>query len=140
MFFSPLLVILFYQKSYKSCLWIAFFCGLFLDLLTSDIRLGLHAMNYVMTTAILYPQRRNFFSDNLSTLPVMTFLFSFLSTAIQIIQIYAMQKENVSLGLWIIFDLIKIPIYDAGYAFAVFVIPAIIFGAPSRKGKDYFQG
>lgn len=138
MFFVPFLIILFYQKSYLTCLWISFGCGLILDLLSSKTHFGLFALNYTLTTWILYERRRNFFGDNLSTLPIMTFFFSVITTVIQYGLMY-MFENNFHLSFkWIVSDLLVMPLADSTYAFILFILPSFILGKTPRRGSDYF--
>lgn len=138
-FFAPFLVILYYRKSYLFCLWSALFCGLAFDLLVSDTRFGFHAIAYCLTTGILYGQRRNFFADSISTMPLMTFFFSFLATAIQAILLYIFEQRVEFSWRWAFTDLICMPAYDALFAFTWFILPAICFGRRPRRGSDYFM-
>lgn len=136
-FFAPFLITAYYQKSYASCLWLSFFCGLILDLLSSSF-IGLHALNYCLITGLLFPQRRHFFADNLSTLPIMVFFFSFLSTLFEAILIHT-YDSSLTLSLkWIFIDLFLMPCFDAIYAFGCFIFPFFAFGKKRRRGKDYF--
>lgn len=137
-FFAPFFIVSCYQKPLKKCLWYAFACGVFLDLLSSSGRLGLHALDYCVTVSILYPQRRHFFADSISTLPMMTFCFSVLSTLIMAILLYSIESYNVFSWAWIATDLFYWSTIDAGYAFLCFVLPALLFNKPRRRGKDYF--
>lgn len=137
-FFAPFLIVLYYQKSYLACLWASFFCGLILDLLSADTRFGIHALEYCLTTAILYGQRRNFFSDSLVTLPLMTFFFSVVATVIEWVASYIFGNEIGVTWQWMVTDLLYMPAWDAACAFLLFILPVFIFGKPPRRGKDYF--
>jgi rod shape-determining protein MreD len=139
MFFAPFLIILFYQKPFLTCLWISLLCGLLLDLLSSHVRIGMYAIDYCLTTWILYQQRRNFFADSLSTLPLMTFFFSVLATILQLGLIYVFQQKVIVSWQWVFTDLIYMPVFDALFAFSFFVLPAALIGKRPRRGKDYFM-
>lgn len=122
MYFVPFLVILFYQKSFAYCLWLSFFCGLIIDLLSVQPPFGFYACNYTLATAIVYQQKRNFFADHLSTLPIMTFLFSCTATILEVIFLYIF-GTHVSLGLqWVFSDLFIMPASDALFAFLWFIL------------------
>lgn len=124
-FFAPFLVISYYQKPRTTALWLSFFCGLFLDLLSPYPRLGILALNYCLTTFILYSQKFNFFEDKLSTLPFMTFLFAFISTLIQAV-LYSIFVSSIDISFsWIVADLGLFPLYDAIFAFACFNLPGL---------------
>lgn len=137
-FFAPFLIIVCYQKTLPGALWIALGCGLVLDLLSAYNRLGLNAIDYCLTLALLYPQRRNFFADSLSTLPIMTFLFSSVSTLIMAIMLYVVEMKSIISWAWVFSDLLLLPAADALFSYVFFIVPAYIFGKPQRRGKDYF--
>lgn len=138
LFFSPFLITALYQKPIPTALCLALLCGFILDLLSSSPRLGIHALDFCVTLAILYKQQRNFFADSLSTLPFMTFLFSMISTAIFGLLVYTIEMQNIISLRWIFTDLLLMPVADAGYAFVVFILPALFFGKRRLSGKDYF--
>lgn len=137
-FFAPYLIVLLYKRPLINCLWGALGCGLLIDALSAYQHLGLHALNYTLTLALLYRQRRHFFADSPSTLPIMTYLFSAVSTAIQIPLLYVFEQKLRINSHWIRTDLLLMPLFDAVYAFCVFILPFWVFGKPRLKGKDYF--
>lgn len=134
----PFLVIAFYQKSLVQCLWLGLGCGLFLDALSSNTHLGIHALAYCFTVFCLHPLRKIFFADSLSTLPIMTFLFSFLTTFSIALLLYSIEMQNVFSWTWLSTDLFLMPLTDSLYAYIFFVIPSMIFSKPQRRSKDYF--
>lgn len=138
-YFVPFLVITIYQKPLTTCLWYAIICGLVIDLLSDGTRLGFYSMNYALTTFVLYPQRKNFFSDSITTLPLMSFFFSFISTAIEIAYRYSTGNLPLLNVQWAFTDLLIMPTADGMYAFIVFILPFAIFGKKQRKGTDYFM-
>lgn len=138
LFFAPLIIILYYQKSYSFCLWISLICGLILDILSSFNHLGIFALNFSVTTALLYGYRRNFFADSLTTLPLMTFFFSVIFTIFQSILIYTFEGKLILSWKWFMTDLILLPAGDAVFGFACFIFPHFLLGRRPRRGKDYF--
>ena len=139
MFFAPFLVVLYYQKSYINCLWCSLLAGLLLDLLAAPMRLGLYAVCYCLATGLLYNQKRHFFADSLSTLPLMTFFFSVVATSIEFGWVFMFEMPISFSWRWFLTDLVYLPSLDAAYAFGVFILPAVLFGKPRRLGKDYFS-
>lgn len=137
-FFAPFLIISIYRKNLSTSLWMGLLCGLIMDLLSSHPRLGIHALNFCITLLVLYPQKRNFFADSLTTLPIMTFLFASFSTLIMVFLVYGLEMNGVLSWHWVITDLLIMPAADAVYAFCCFILPGLIFGKPRRSGKDYF--
>jgi rod shape-determining protein MreD len=137
-FFVPFLIILYYQRPFLNCLWFSFLCGMILDLLSSHPRLGVFTVSYCLTTALLFGQRRNFFADSVTTMPIMTYFFCFLSTLLQAVLIYIFDRGlSLSWG-WVIADLFLMPVLDACYAFGLFILPSFLFGKPQKRGKEYF--
>lgn len=137
LFFAPFLVVMYYQKSLSLCLYFSFLCGIILDLLSTSF-IGLHALNFCLVTIFLYSRQRNFFSDNLSTLPLMTFFFSLLSTLLDALLIHTFESTFPFSLKWVFADVFIMPALDASYAFVCFILPFYAFGKRRRRGKDYF--
>lgn len=135
-YFAPFLIIVYYKYSLSKSLWLSLLCGLSIDLFSSYPRLGISAINYCLTSAFLYHQKRHFFEDRLSTLPIMTCLFSFFSTFLQAI-ILSIFDNSINFSLyWIFTDLLIMPIIDSFYAFMLFTLPGIFMPKPSKR--EYF--
>ena len=122
-YFVPYLVISFYQLPRHAVLWRAYFSGIIIDLLSSSPLFGLTSLNYSIVCWVLYGQTRNFFEDKPSTLPLMTFLFSFLSTLFSAITLLFFKDPITFSGTWIVTDLIGMSLADAFYALLVFSLP-----------------
>ncbi len=137
-YFAPFLIIVFYQKKLVSSLWYALLCGLIIDILSPQTRFALHALTFCVTSAVIYPQRRHFFADNISTLPIMTFLFSLTSTAIYFVLVNMYQTQLAISLQWIFTDLILMPAADSLYGFTLFLLPFLLIGKRPKKGKEYF--
>lgn len=137
-FFSPFIIILFYQKSLSTTLWWALLCGLIVDLFNADTHLGLHAASYCVAAMLLYSQSRNFFSDTPSTLPIMSYLFSVVATVAYMGFIYIFEKKIVFTFGFVLTDLVYMPAFDALYAFCIYVLPFYCISRRPRKGQDYF--
>lgn len=132
-FYAPFLIFFFYKKNLSPSLWMAFVCGAIMDLVTSPDMFGTYIFNYCVTTLILHSQRKNFFEDSSSTLPIMTFLFALISTLILVISFEAIGKGlNLSFS-WIITDLLIMPFFDSLYAFLCFSI-----FMPRSSQREYF--
>ncbi|MCP5508098.1 MAG: mreD [Chlamydiales bacterium] len=139
LYFAPFLIVSFYQCPISKCLWYAFFCGICLDLVTSEARFGIYALDFIIVTIILYPQKHHFFADNISTLPIMTYFFSCLAALIHLL-VSSIFNQSIPIGWrWILSDLLIMPMADMFYATAIFVVPYLIFGKRTRKGKEYFM-
>lgn len=131
--FTPFLVYIFYRCSKGEALGWSLGCGLILDLLSPHTTLGLFATNYVSVTALLYDRKQHFFIDNLSTFPLMTFIYSSLSTLILALFV----QVPLSLPL-IATDFILLPLADALIALICYTLPYMYLGPKRRRGEDYF--
>lgn len=118
-YLAPSLILLYYQRSRLTCLCAAAGLGLLVDLFSAHSHLGLHAINYCVVTAVLYEQRRHFFADSLSTLPLMTLFFAILSTLLQGGLLYLFEEQSLFSWSWVATDLLLMPALDALYAFAL---------------------
>lgn len=138
-YFSPFLVVLCYQYNLSKCIWGAFFCGLFVDLLSAQSTFGIFAVNYILSMLVVYKQRLNFFGDRQSTLPIMTFIFSVSSGLFHCIFLIILDV-GVLVSLKTIFnDLAFFPLCNAAYAYAIFVLPWALLGPAPKRGSDYFK-
>jgi rod shape-determining protein MreD len=122
-YFAPYFVVCAYQHSKLALLWRAYLCGVILDLLSSTPFFGLSSLNYCLASWLLYGQTRNFFEDKLSTLPLMTFLFSLLSTLIALILAFFFAQSYPLSCAWMATDLVIMPLADSIYALLVFSLP-----------------
>lgn len=136
--FPSFLVILLYQRGLLVCLWSSCGCGLMLDLMSSTAHLGLHAASYAAAVAVLHRQRYIFFSDRISTLPLMTFFFSILATLFLVGVSYLFESRFPLSWNWAFTDLIAMPAVEAFCGFVLFVVPSLLLGRRQRRGKDYF--
>ncbi|NGX54336.1 MAG: hypothetical protein K1000chlam4_01062 [Chlamydiae bacterium] len=127
LFFAPYLIISLYRYPLVDALWRAIGCGIAIDLLSSSPLFGQTALIYCIATLLLHPQRLNFFEDKLSTLPLMTTLFSLLSTIMQALLLFVLGH---SIGLhWpmVVTDFIAMPLVDGLYAMLLFTLPFQIY-------------
>jgi len=120
--FAPFLVFSYYRISLLQALWISCGAGLILDFLSTP-HFGLMALNYTLTTLILFPQKRHFFEDKPFTLSVFTALFSLLSTLLHLFLFYTFETHPVSFTLSLWTDLLFMPCIDGVYAFLCFYCP-----------------
>lgn len=138
-FFIPFLIIAFYQKSLLQSLWLALSCGMILDLFSSHEHFGLYPLNFFLTTVLIFGNRKHFFADSLSTLPIMTYTFSVISTALQTLLLHFFEKPIILSWSWVIIDLFLMPSFDATFGFIWFIMPSLLFGSPIRRGHEYFN-
>ncbi len=122
-YFVPYLVITLYRFSRIGAMWRACLCGIILDLLSSCSLFGLSSIHYCCVSFLLYGQTRNFFKDKVSTLPIMTFLYSALSTLFLAIAALFLERGYPFSWTWVVTDLIGMSLADALYALLVFSLP-----------------
>lgn len=136
-FFAPFLVLCFYRCSLLNCLWWSLSCGFIIDLLSTQTRLGIYATIYCLVTIFLYRYKFYFFEDRLSTLPVMTFGFTCLSTLIQTALFYAIGQPFFLSWEWMITDLIFIPLQNAFYAGFAFILPPWVLSSLRKPSSSF---
>lgn len=121
---APPLVMLFYSASLGACLWAALVSGLVLDAIELTPRLGFLGLSFLLSCRMLYPVRLYFFKDSSITLPVMTFLFSFLAgcTEILVALFFDISVPKTHWG-----QLLLLPAVDACLALAVFMLPTFLW-------------
>lgn len=124
LFFVPFLIYCFYRCSFIQCLWLALFCGIMVDLLSSQTRLGIYSSIYCLTAALLYNYKYHFFEDRLSTLPTLTGCFAILATIIQLGITSFMEYSYVLSWQWIQINFFLHPLQNAFLAYFGFSLPA----------------
>lgn len=125
--FAPFLALLYNKRSFVKSLWIASLCGLIIDLLCSELRLGVHALNYCGTTLLLYKQKRHFFEDKALALSLFTLLISIVSTILQFFLISIFGQGLPLSAKLILADLLVMPVADAVYAYLWFTCPMLLY-------------
>lgn len=125
--FSPFLAILYNRSSFQKSLWIASLCGLIIDALSSEFHLGIHSLNYCLTTFLLYRQKKHFFEDKPVALCLFALLIAVVSSLMQLVLISIFDKAlPLSMGL-LVTDLVLMPILDTIYAFVCFCCPLMLY-------------
>jgi len=127
LYFSPFFFIALYRCPLNQALWWSLGCGLVFDLYASQTKLGIYALNYCLSTFFLYGYKTHFFEDRLSTLPVMIFIYCFLSQLIQGALLLAIGKPFHYSWEWLRTDLFYIPLQTSLYGFLVFRGSLIIY-------------
>lgn len=122
--FTPCIVIAFYRCPKITCLWIAFGLGFSLDLLATTTRFGLYATSATLTALILHRAKTQFFEDSVSTLPILTGLFSATQTLL-LLALNSTLSAPVPTSLLMLFtDVIAMPALDALFAYVAFTLPS----------------
>lgn len=136
-FFAPFLVLTYYKKSLYKSFWFALLAGIVVDIFSASNPFGISSLIYVLTTRVIYNQKRNFFEEKPSTLPFMTFLFSLFSTFIGKIALYFFAKPLPLSLESLITDCLLMPICDAAYAMALFFLPFQILKKIKYQNRPY---
>lgn len=118
--FGPFLAILCTRLNLLKCLWCAFGCGLAMDLLSSSLPFGCHALNYILVTLVLFRTRKFFFAHKPVALALLTALFSLFSTGLHFIMLGCAVHFGVR---GVLSDFVIMPICDGIYAFVGYTCP-----------------
>lgn len=139
--FAPFLALVYLRKDFPRSLWLAFWCGLIMDCLTSQFFLGLQALNYLLATLLLYRQKRHFFEDKSLSLPLFTAIVSLVSTILHWMFLYALDKKIPMTWKFAAIDLLIMPLLDAVYAFVWFTCPMQFYHYVRKVGwkKLFFK-
>ena len=125
--FSPFLAILYNRANFQRSLWIASLCGLMIDLLSSELRLSLYALNYCLTTLLLFKQKKHFIEDKPLALSLFTMLISIVSTVVQWLLICIFERGLPLSAKLLLTDLVAMPLLDAVYAYVWFICPLMLY-------------
>ncbi len=121
-YFSPFIVLALYKKNQTQFLNYCLIAGFILDLL-STTPFGFWTINYLVCGWLLLYIKPFFFQDKLMTLPLVTLLFSQISTLFYALATHLFfQKFNLNI-YWIMTDLVVYPIFDAIFAVAAYTFP-----------------
>ena len=131
-YFAPFCILIYYEKSKIASIWASLICGIFMDAITFNSMFGSFTLNYCCTTFLLYNRKTLFFEDSLSTIPILTYLFSIISTFSQYLFLsYFSKGFEISLK-WIYCDLFVMPLTDSIYALLFFTLPLLFIKKPKQ--------
>lgn len=138
-YFIPPLVIAVYQRSSPACLLFALLCGLCMDIVCASGRFGVYPFAYMCSVTVLIRCKSYFFSDSLSTLPVLTGIGAAVAS-IALLLVSTVSGRYTGIGMHLIItDGILMSLLDAGYSYFVFILPAVVLGKRRRGAKEYFN-
>ncbi len=121
--FAPFLTILFTRTTLINTLWCAFGCGMVIDLLSSNVHLGIHALTYILVTLALFRVRRHFYAHKPIALAILSAVFSLLSTVL----LFAFSQHIPLTAKGFLSDFIIMPCIDGIYAFIGYTCPIIAY-------------
>ena len=119
-FFIPFLVFVFFKKNFIQTLFWAFFCGLIVDLFSSK-HFGIFSFSYVLMSFLLFSKKR-FFKETPFNIAIFSSIASFVFTIIFVLLSLIFNSVVKISFLFVISDLIIMPILDGIYAFLFFTI------------------
>ncbi len=133
LYFSPFLVFTFYRCRKIDSLWLALVCGLIVDLLSIQMRFGVHALSYTLTVFLLFDLKNYLFEERWTTLPLMTLLFTFLLNFIQLLVLFYFSSAYSYPLKWMILDLFLASMHNLFYTTMAFSILFYFFPSKLKK-------
>lgn len=139
-FFAPFLAIAYHASTLSKSLWLSLLCGVILDSVSSEFQFGLQSLTFVLTTLVLYPQKRHFFEDKPLALSIFTAIISSILTVLQFILVHLFDRGLPFSILTVLTDFILMPIVDGLYAFLWFTCPIKLYIYTKKVGwKNLFR-
>ncbi|HSX27040.1 MAG TPA: hypothetical protein VLE89_08575 [Chlamydiales bacterium] len=135
--YAPFLALATLRAPLVRALWMSAAAGAVMDLL-SDHPFGLHALNYAITTAILYRIRNRFSYDQSLHFSFFSALVSAISTLLHLILLFLFDRRVPFSGKWFFIDWGGIVAIDALYAFVWFAAPIALFERLHRLWGIYW--
>lgn len=133
-FFAPFLALTYYAKPFSKAVGISLFCGLLLDLFSSEFRFGVMTLSSVATTLLLYSQKKHFFEDKPLALSLFTMVISTAFFVVEICLVYLFDRDiPITLATFCI-DGIFMSAIDGLYAFLWFTCPLKLYKYLKKKG------
>jgi rod shape-determining protein MreD len=129
--FAPLIAFVILRSKLIPALFTSLLAGAIVDLFSDD-PMGIHALNYVLVTAILSRFRTHLSHDEPLHLTLFSGGVSILSTLIQLFLLFLFDKKVPFDSKWTLLDLTLMPLIDAFYAFVWFAAP-LHFIAVAKK-------
>jgi rod shape-determining protein MreD len=134
--YAPFVAYATLRSELMRALFLSALAGAIMDTVSED-PMGVHALNYVVTTALLFKVKKHFSHDEPLHLSLFSGLFSSLSTSIQLFLLFLFDRRVPFGGRWILGELIAMPVVDALYAFVWFAA-IIALGEKMRRMWNLF--
>lgn len=126
-----------YRTSFNQALWLSFACGFLLDLFATQTWIGTYAFIYCFATFCLYPYKTHFFEDGISTLLVMTFIFSAMVGLIKGCWLTLIGGSFSFSWNWVKTELFTLPLQTSLYSLAFFTIPGWLLAQLKKRVKKW---
>ncbi len=125
--FVPLLTFVCAHYPFAGTLWLSMFSGLVVDLYSKSAPMGFFALNYTLTTIIVFRYRTYFSFEKIHVFSLYAVLYSFVSTLLHFV-LYGLIEMHFKLHFFsIITDLILMPILDGVYSLSLVFFPMKIY-------------
>ena len=125
--FVPFLTFVIANNRLPGALWLSLIAGLVVDLYSNIAPLGFFALNYTLTSVVVYRYRSYFSQEKAHIFSLYSLLYSLISTALHFV-LYALIEMHIKLHLFsIITDLILMPILDGVYALVLVFFPLKVY-------------
>ncbi|MCH9612570.1 MAG: hypothetical protein S4CHLAM102_10610 [Chlamydiia bacterium] len=121
--FATFLTLVYSLRPLHYSLWSALFVGFILDLFSCHLPLGFYALGMVMTTLIIYRQRRHFLLEKRVIFMLYTLLFSITYFFVELLLLALFDSSMQFHTLSFVLHLIVMPVVDALYGFIWVLIP-----------------
>lgn len=136
--FIPFLCLTMTRHSLKKTLWISFFTGIILDSMQSQLAFGALTLALVLSSLILYRQKRVFFHDSIFALALLTFIYSILFLIFEAI-LLSLFNQGLSFSIYsFLSDFLFMSLLDASLAFFTFSLPEKLLQKIKKKGGFRF--
>ena len=104
-----------------------------MDLLCSDARFGLYALNFCCTALIAYRLRSHFFETSPLSFSLFSALLAALSTPLHLAFLFAFGSPIPLEPRFLAADLFLMPLLDGLYAFIWFTLPLFLYNRLEEK-------
>lgn len=125
--FGPFITFSMAHERLPTALWYSLIAGLVVDLYSNGAPVGFFALNYTLTTAIVYRHKVFFPFEKGHIFSIYTVLYSFVSTILHFV-LFALVEMHLKLHFFtLLTDLFLMPILDGVYAFAWVFFPLKVY-------------
>lgn len=134
--YVPFLALTILSSSLYRALWFSALVGVIMDLVSNN-PFGLHPINYVLVTALLFKIKNHFLKEEPFHLSILAALFSLMATLGQALLLFLFDRRVPLEGRWVLADFLGMPAIDGLYAFVAIAAPLALF-SKMKKMWDLF--
>jgi hypothetical protein len=125
--FAPFCAICYYKYPFSTCLWLSMLAGLIVDVLSSQLRFGLHGLSYVAATFFCYRHKKHFFEDKFHSIPLLSSLIALIYMTALAACSFLFDRQIKMSPAMLFTDFIAATAFDLLYAFLWFSLPIYLF-------------